>query len=113
VARVVVTIGSGKRQAWPPTDHFEKLLEEMYPNHAYPVKYKLRDYDIMKNFMVSGSLTWGMEADEDLDEGGVPPFPREDTVMMIYDERSWPGVRHICLTRVPEPRLAAARDVGT
>jgi hypothetical protein len=29
-----------------------------------------------------------MEADEDLDEGGVPPFPGEDTVMMIYDKHS-------------------------
>jgi hypothetical protein len=57
MVRFMAAMCSGKHQAWPPTDHFEKLLEEMCPNHAYPVKHKLRDCDMMKNFMVSGSLT--------------------------------------------------------
>jgi hypothetical protein len=50
-------LGSSKRYAWPPTDHFEKLLEEACPKHAYPVKHKLRDYSMMKSFMTSGSLS--------------------------------------------------------
>jgi hypothetical protein len=37
-------------------DCFEKLLEETYPNHAYPIKHKLRDCGMIKNFMASGSL---------------------------------------------------------
>jgi hypothetical protein len=48
---------------------------EACPNHVYPIKHKLADYDIMKNFMVSGSFTQGMELDEVLDDGDVMPFP--------------------------------------
>jgi hypothetical protein len=48
-------IGNGKHQVWPPTDHFEKILEETCQNYAYPVKHKLRDCSMMKNFMASGS----------------------------------------------------------
>jgi hypothetical protein len=54
---VATTAHSGKRQARPPTDHFERLLEEACPNHAYPVKHKLKDCNMMKNFMTSGTLT--------------------------------------------------------
>jgi hypothetical protein len=57
MACAVTAAGSGKHQAWLPTNHFEKLLEETCLNHAYPVKHKLRDYGMMKNFMASGSLT--------------------------------------------------------
>jgi hypothetical protein len=53
--------GSGKRQEWPPMDHFEKLLEETCTNHAYSIKHKLMDCNMNKNFMASGSLTQGME----------------------------------------------------
>jgi hypothetical protein len=28
---------SDKRQAWSPTDHLKRLLEEACPNHAYPI----------------------------------------------------------------------------
>jgi hypothetical protein len=71
---------SGKHQAWPPTDHFQWLIEEACPNHVYPIKHKLRDCGMMNNFMVSGSLTRGMELDEVLDEDNTTPFPREHHV---------------------------------
>jgi hypothetical protein len=57
VARIMIVVGSSECQARPHTCHFEILLEEAFPNHAYPVKRKLRDCGMMKNFMVSGSLT--------------------------------------------------------
>jgi hypothetical protein len=38
----------------PPKDHFEKILEEAYPHHLYPIRHKLRDCTIMKKFMTSG-----------------------------------------------------------
>jgi hypothetical protein len=38
-----------------------------------------------KNFMISGSLTRGMELDEDPGGSDVMPFPGADTIMMIYD----------------------------
>jgi hypothetical protein len=31
----------------------------------YPVKHKLKDCNMMKNFMISRSLTRGMELDKD------------------------------------------------
>jgi hypothetical protein len=64
VVRAVAAASIGKRQVRPPTDHFEKLQEETCPNHAYPIKHKLRDCGMMKNFMASGSLAQGMEVDQ-------------------------------------------------
>jgi hypothetical protein len=68
---------------WPPTDHFERLLEEACPNHAYPIKHKLKDRDMMNNFMTLGSHTQGSELEEDLDGSDVIPFPKDDVVMTV------------------------------
>jgi hypothetical protein len=76
-------------------DHFKKLLGETYPNHAYPVKHNLRDCGMMKNFMASGSLARRMVIDEVLDEGNTMPFPREDTIMMIYDGHPPPRMHRV------------------
>jgi hypothetical protein len=62
MVRIMAVVGSGKCQAQPPMDHFEKLLEETCPNHAYSVKHKHWDCGMIKNFMASGSLTRGMKA---------------------------------------------------
>jgi hypothetical protein len=64
VGHVVTAVCSSKCQAWPPTDHFERLLKEAWPNDAYPIKHKLKDCGMMKNFLISRSLTYGMELDE-------------------------------------------------
>jgi hypothetical protein len=54
----VATVGgSVKRQVGRPTNHFERLLEEACPNNVHPIKHKLRDCGMMKNFMTLGSLT--------------------------------------------------------
>jgi hypothetical protein len=62
-----------------------RLLEGACPNHAYPMKHKLRDYNMMKNFMVPGSLNRGIGLDEVQGESDVTPFLWEDVIMMIYD----------------------------
>jgi hypothetical protein len=87
VGHVVTVTCSGKRQAHLPTYHFERLLEEACPNHAYPIKHDLKDYYTVKNFIISGSLTRGMELDEDPSESDTIPFPGEDTVKTVYDGR--------------------------
>jgi hypothetical protein len=56
VVHTATAARSGKHQVGPPIDHFEKLLKETCPNHAYPIKQKLRDCDMMKNFMALRSL---------------------------------------------------------
>jgi hypothetical protein len=50
-----------------------------------PVKYKLKDCDMMKNFMTLGSLTWGREFEEDSGESGATPLLWDDAVMTVYN----------------------------
>jgi hypothetical protein len=69
----------------PPTDHFKRLLEETCPNHAYPVKHKLKDYGKMQSFMTLGSLTWGTEVDEGPNGSDTAPFPEESVIMTIFE----------------------------
>jgi hypothetical protein len=75
-------------------DHFEKLLEETCPNHAYAIKHKLQHCSLMKSFMTTGSLSRGMEIDEAPIEGDATPFPREDAVMMIFERHPSPEKCH-------------------
>lgn len=55
------------------------------PEPHVPVKHKLKDCNMMKNFMTSGSLTRGRELEEDLGRSNTMPFPRKGIVMMVYD----------------------------
>jgi hypothetical protein len=95
VGCVATTARSSKLQTRPPTDHFERLLEEACPNHVYPIKHKLKDCDMMKNFMISGSLTQVIELDEDSGGSDTMPFPGEDAVTTVYDGRPPPGRHHM------------------
>jgi hypothetical protein len=104
---VAIAARSGKRQARPPTDHFGRLLNEVCPNHAYPVKHKLKDCDMMKNFMISWSLTQAIELDEDPGGSDTIPFPGEDAVMMVYDGCPPPG-----RCRVSNPSLGTSTHCG-
>jgi hypothetical protein len=62
---IMTTGRSIKRHAQPPTDHIKRLLKEACPNHVYPIKHKLRDCGMIRNSMVTGSLTQDMEPEED------------------------------------------------
>jgi hypothetical protein len=62
-----------KCQAQQPIDHFEKFLEVTYPNHAYPIKHKLKECSMMKNYMTMGALTKGKKPEGD--PGERPPHP--------------------------------------
>jgi hypothetical protein len=52
-----------KHQACLPMDHYKRLFEDACPNHAYPVTHKIKDYGMMRSFVILGSLTWGVELD--------------------------------------------------
>jgi hypothetical protein len=91
VGHVVTTTSSDKHQAWSPIDHFERLIEEACPNHSYPIKHKLKDYDMMKKFRVLGYLTQGMELNEDPSGSDTMCFPKEDAVVMVYDGHPYQG----------------------
>jgi hypothetical protein len=88
-------------------DQFEKHLDEASPNLAYTVKHKLRDYNLMKSFMTSGSVSHGMEVNQIPTEDDAAPFPREEAVMTIYDRCPLPE-RH----GVPDPSLGTPARYG-
>jgi hypothetical protein len=52
-------------------DHFEKMLEGLCSNHAYPVKHAYKDRGIMKKFLARSSKQ---------KDGKKKPDPPEDTV---------------------------------
>jgi hypothetical protein len=61
---------------------------------VYPIKHKLRDNNMVKNFMILCSLTRGMELDEVLDESDMMPFPRG---RQSCDGLRWePPTTHTC-----------------
>jgi hypothetical protein len=53
---------------------------------------------MMKNFMILGSLTPGMEPDEDPGASDTMPFPEEDAVITVYDGR--PPPRRRCMSNL-------------
>jgi hypothetical protein len=52
---------------------------------VYPIKHKLKECGMMKNFMTTGALTKGKEPKGDSGRKGVTPYPEEEVVMVIYD----------------------------
>jgi hypothetical protein len=65
-------------------DHFEKLLEVTYPNHAYTIKHKLKECSMMKNYKTMRALAKGKRLEGDLVEKATTPFPEEEAIMSIY-----------------------------
>jgi hypothetical protein len=81
---ISTTARSDKREARLPTDHFKRLLEEACPNHPNPVRHKLKDCGMMRSFMTSRSLSWGVELDEGPDGSDTMPFNGENVVLTVY-----------------------------
>jgi hypothetical protein len=82
---VAATKHDFKRQVWQSKDHFEKLHKAACSNHTYPIKYKLKNCTMMKNFMTSGALSKGKKPDEDPGGKCVASFPEEAVVITIYN----------------------------
>jgi hypothetical protein len=76
-----------KRQAWQPKDHFEKLFEAACQNHSYPVKHKVKNCTMMKNFMTSGALSRGKKPEGEPRGRWATLKPEEAAVMTIV---GWP-----------------------
>ena len=45
----------GRKPTEGTPNHFEKLLEGPYLNHAFPIKHLYKDYGLMKRFLSGGS----------------------------------------------------------
>jgi hypothetical protein len=100
--RISIAAHNDKRPVRPPMDHFKRLLEEACPNHAYPVRHKLKDCSMMRSFMTSGPLTWGAELDKGLDRSDTMSFPEENAIMTVYGGPPPPRGRR-CVSS-PSPR---------
>jgi hypothetical protein len=73
---IVASERDSKRQAWQPANHFEKLLEATCPNHTYPVRHKLKECTMMKNYMTIGTFAKGKRPEGDLVGKAAAPLPR-------------------------------------
>jgi hypothetical protein len=67
-----------------PTDHFKKLLKVTCPNHTFPVKHKLKECSMRKNYVAMGSLARAEKPEGDSGGKAVLPFPEEKVVMSLY-----------------------------
>jgi hypothetical protein len=81
---LVIAKPNFKRQAQKPADHLEKLLKATYPNHTYPVRYKLKEYTMMKNYMTMGTFARDKKPKGDSTGKAAAPFPEEKAIMLIY-----------------------------
>jgi hypothetical protein len=84
VRRTPTATRNDKRWVRLPMDHFKSLLKEACPKHAYLIRHKLKDCDMMRSCMTAGSITWGVELDEGPNGSDTMSFPEENTVMMVY-----------------------------
>ena len=69
-------------------NHFEKLLEGLCLNHAFPIKHLYKDCALMKHFLSSSSKNWDLRKKPELvvddvvaKDGG---FPTPDGCLMIF-----------------------------
>jgi hypothetical protein len=53
-------------------------------NHAYPVRHKLKECSMMKNYMTTRDLARGKKPEGDPGGKVTVPFPEEEAVMSIY-----------------------------
>jgi hypothetical protein len=100
---------SSRRMVRSPIEHFKRLLEKACPNHAYPVRHKLKDYEMMRSYMTSGSLTWGAEPGKGPDRSDATPFPEEIAIMMVVGGHPLEGRR--CMSSLGA-RISTRGDWG-
>jgi hypothetical protein len=72
-----------KHQAWLSVDHLKKLLQATCHNHTYPIKHKLKECTMIKNYMTTGNLARSKNPEGDSTGKAVAP-PEEKAVMSIY-----------------------------
>jgi hypothetical protein len=78
---------SGEATYGPP----QEASQGGMPKPRAPVRRRLKDCDVMRSFMTSGSLTWDRELDEGPNGSDMTPFPNENSVMMVYGGRPHRG----------------------
>jgi hypothetical protein len=101
---------SVKCKAQSPIDNFEKLVEAACLDHAYPIKHKLKNCDMVRNFMTSRSLTRGKEPEEDQGRKGMTPPPPNQKSHLFSFPKVWRSAVITCQGPLKFSRLQ--RSVG-
>jgi hypothetical protein len=91
VGRISTIALNDKHLVRPPTDHCMRLLEEACPNHAHPIRHKLKDCGMTRSLMTIGFLTWGAKLEEWSDGSDMMQFPEENAIMTVYRGRPHQG----------------------
>jgi hypothetical protein len=78
---------SDKHQVRPATDHFRRLVKEACPNHAYPIRHKLKDCGMMRSFTPSCPLPGVRSSMKTQVEVIRRLSPGKNVVMMVYGGR--------------------------
>jgi hypothetical protein len=65
-----------KRQPQQPTNQFEKLVKATYPNHTYPIRHKLKECTMMKNYMTTKTFSRVRKLKDDPTRKDVPQSPK-------------------------------------
>jgi hypothetical protein len=80
------------------SDHFEKMLEGPYPNHAYPIKHAYMDCGLMKKFLSGGSKKGDGKKKSDLlgddAEEKEDTFLEETGCLMIFSRPATYDSKH-------------------
>jgi hypothetical protein len=50
----------------------------------YPIKHKLKDCNMMKNFITSGALSRGKKPEGDPNGNGAAPAPGKVAIMAVF-----------------------------
>jgi hypothetical protein len=85
MGRISTTTQSSRRLVRMPTEYFKRLLEEACPNHAYPIRHKLKDCGMMQIFMTLESLTWGAKSNEGPNWSNTTPFAEGNAIMTVFE----------------------------
>jgi hypothetical protein len=91
VGRISTIALNDKHLVRPPTDHCMRLLEVACPNHAHPIRHKLKDSGMTRSLMTIGFHTWGAELEEWSDGSDMTQFPEENAIMTVYRGRPHRG----------------------
>ena len=79
----------GRKPAEGTLNHFKKLLEGPYLNHAFPIKHLYKDCGLMRRFLSGGSNKGEHRKDPnpttDDTEGKDDSFPTPDGCLMIFE----------------------------
>jgi hypothetical protein len=98
---IATTESEVKCQARLLADHFEELLKVTCPNHRFPIRNKLKECPMMKNYMTMRTFVRGKKHESDSTGRAAAPFHEERADMLIYGGSPSPTSNHGVSSNLP------------